>query len=50
MESLGYVLLYFLRGNLPWQGLNANNRKQKYEKISEKKKSTPISTLCQDLP
>ncbi|CAF3875882.1 unnamed protein product [Rotaria magnacalcarata] len=37
MESLGYVLMYFNRGSLPWQGLEAATEKQKYEKISEKK-------------
>ena len=42
MESLGYVMLYFLRGSLPWQGLKAVTKRQKYEKISEKKMSTPI--------
>lgn len=46
MESLGYVLMYFNRGCLPWQGLKAANKKQKYEKISEKKMSTPVEVLC----
>ncbi|KAG6486382.1 hypothetical protein ZIOFF_054952 [Zingiber officinale] len=44
LESLGYVLMYFLRGSLPWQGLKAGTKKQKYEKISEKK------TLCRGYP
>jgi len=46
MESLGYVLMYFNRGCLPWQGLKAATKKQKYEKISEKKMSTPVEALC----
>ena len=50
LESLGYVLMYFLRGSLPWQGLKAAIKKQKYEKISEKKMSTPIEVLCKGFP
>jgi serine/threonine protein kinase len=46
LESLGYVLMYFCRGFLPWQGLKAVNKKQKYEKISEKKISTAPDLLC----
>ncbi|CAI9268954.1 unnamed protein product [Lactuca saligna] len=42
LESLGYVFLYFLRGILPWQGLKGATKKQKYDKICEKKVSTPI--------
>lgn len=38
--------MYFNRGSLPWQGLKAATKKQKYEKISEKKMSTPIEILC----
>ena len=49
MESLGYVLMYFNRGSLPWQGLKAATKKQKYEKISEKKMSTPIEVLCKGM-
>ncbi|KAI1291917.1 Casein kinase I isoform epsilon [Halotydeus destructor] len=50
LESLGYVLMYFNRGSLPWQGLRAATKRQKYERISEKKMSTPIEELCRGFP
>ncbi|KDD77114.1 protein kinase, partial [Helicosporidium sp. ATCC 50920] len=50
LESLGYVLLYFLRGCLPWQGLKAATKKQKYERISERKMATPTEILCKGFP
>ena len=42
LESLGYVLLYFIKGQLPWQGIPARTKKEKYEKIRDKKLSTQI--------
>uniref|UniRef100_A0A914CYG2 non-specific serine/threonine protein kinase n=1 Tax=Acrobeloides nanus TaxID=290746 RepID=A0A914CYG2_9BILA len=50
LECLGYIFMYFLRGNLPWQGLIAANKIQKYEKIREVKLTTSITTLCQGFP
>lgn len=50
MESLAYVLMYFNLGALPWQGLRAGTKRQKYEKISEKKMSTSIDQLCRTYP
>lgn len=50
LESLGYVLMYFNRGSLPWQGLKAATKRQKYERISEKKMSTPVDELCKGYP
>merc|ERR1711899_72389 len=50
MESLGYILMYFVTGTLPWQGLRAATKQQKYERISEKKMATPIDVLCKGAP
>merc|ERR1712110_1040689 len=50
LEAIGYVLMYFNRGSLPWQGLKANGKKEKYEKIMEKKMSTPVEVLCKQSP
>ena len=44
------MLMYFNLGNLPWQGLKAATKKQKYERISEKKMSTPVEVLCRGYP
>jgi len=50
LETLGYVLMYLLRGSLPWQGLKADTKRRKYEKISEVKMATSIEELCDGYP
>lgn len=45
-----YVLMYFIRGSLPWQGLKANTKKQKYERIMDRKMSTSTEQLCKGYP
>jgi len=50
IESLAYVIIYFIRTTLPWQGLKAQSKKDKYERIMDIKISTPLSELCQDYP
>ena len=50
MESVGYVIMYFLRGNLPWQGLKIKSKEDKYKKILDKKKETSSKDLCMNFP
>jgi len=50
LESVGYVLMYLLRGSLPWQGLKVYGKEDKYQKILQKKKDTPVEDLCKSFP
>ena len=50
MESLGYILMYFVTGTLPWQGLKADTLKERYQKIGDTKRATPIEVLCEGYP
>lgn len=47
LESIGYLLIYFINGRLPWQN---KLEKGKYPKITEKKLITPPEILCKKLP
>ena len=50
LESLGYVMIYFLRGSLPWQGLKAKTPCEKYNKIMKIKMQTSLENLCKEFP
>ena len=50
LEAVGYVLLYFLRGKLPWQGLHVKNKEERYHRIMEIKIETTPSELCKGFP
>lgn len=50
LESVAFCMVYFLKGRLPWQGLKAETKQERYDKIREyKEKITPYE-LCLDLP
>ena len=50
LESIAYIILYFLRGNLPWQGLKINRKEDRYKKICEIKKECTSEKLCRGFP
>lgn len=54
LESLGFTMLYLVKGSLPWQGLAARNKSkskgEQYQKIAHMKMTIPIETLCQGAP
>jgi len=50
LEAIGHMLIYFLRGSLPWSGLDAKTQEEKYRRICEKKISTNLDQLCVGFP
>lgn len=50
MESVAYVMLYFLKGRLPWQGIKVTSKRRKYAEILKRKETTHDAELCGDLP
>lgn len=50
LESIGYMLLYFSRGSLPWQGIKAIDKNEKFSKILQKKIETSLNDLCINSP
>ena len=47
LESLGYMLIYFYHGTLPWQNVSSQNMKDKYRKIKNSKLKQTPELLCQ---
>ena len=50
MEALGYVMMQFNRGSLPWEDVKGQNVQQMMDKVAEMKMSTPIEELCEGFP
>jgi serine/threonine protein kinase len=50
MESIAYVILYFFKGKLPWQGLKCKDKNEKYAKIKDMKMSITPEKLCEGFP
>ncbi len=49
LEALGYVIVYFMKKQLPWQGC-IGSKTDKYHKILDKKLLIPAEVLCKELP
>lgn len=49
LESLGYCLLFFMSGKLPWQGLKSSSREEKHTLIKRVKQQTSIKQLCRGI-
>ena len=50
IESIGYMLVYFMTKRLPWQGVTGTRKMERYLKIYKMKKNTTPEELCKGLP
>ena len=49
-EAIGYVLVYFFKGGLPWQHLKCNSKDKRYQEIQQMKQSIGLNQLCAGCP
>ena len=50
LESMLYILIYFLKGKLPWQDVKAKNKEERYKVIQQIKTKVSIESLCENIP
>jgi len=50
LESLGYILIYFLKGELPWENIKCSDKTEKKRKIYQIKKGYDLLKLCDEIP
>lgn len=50
LESIGYMLIYFLLGRLPWQGLKGSTKSKRSKNIFTVKRNTSLTDLCKNIP
>ena len=50
LEAIAYMLIFFMKGGLPWQNIEDSVKEQNYRKIMEMKMKSPIEKLCVGLP
>ncbi|KAA6392458.1 MAG: putative Casein kinase I [Streblomastix strix] len=50
LEAIGYVLVYFMTGQLPWQGLKIESRTKKFQAICDLKRNITPEQLCKNIP
>ena len=50
LESIGYMLLYFFKKKLPWQGLKGSTKKKRSINIYNVKSSISLEDLCKGVP
>eukprot|EP00826_Nyctotherus_ovalis_P034635 TRINITY_DN2902_c0_g3_i1.p1 TRINITY_DN2902_c0_g3~~TRINITY_DN2902_c0_g3_i1.p1 ORF type:complete len:250 (-),score=53.26 TRINITY_DN2902_c0_g3_i1:251-1000(-) len=50
IEAFIYILVYFFKGSLPWQGIKGHTKREKQQKVMEHKMATPIELLCKEMP
>jgi serine/threonine protein kinase len=50
LESLAYMLIYFLRGSLPWQGQKGSTKSRRSKAIYNVKRNVSLEELCDGLP